>query len=87
MILPFGCDVTLLIAVAACCFAIHSTPALVAKARGLVKSSFESCKRISSGNCSRIAGQPGNRTHGQLRVTAFHPSVQKVSDHPVDEDG
>ena len=34
VIWPFGCDVTLLIVVAACCFAIHSTSAVVAKARG-----------------------------------------------------
>ena len=34
-----------------------------------------------------IAAQPGNRTHGQLRVTAFHPSVQKVPDYQMDEDG
>ena len=34
VIWPLGCDVILLIVVAACCFAIHSTSALVAKARG-----------------------------------------------------
>ena len=51
------------------------------------KSAYDGLCYITSNTAREITAQPGNRTHGQLRVTAFHPSVQKVSDHPVDEDG
>ena len=75
VILPFGCDVTFLIIVAACCFGIHSTSVVVVEACALVKSSFDSCKWILLA-AQEITAQPFSRTHGQPRVTAFHPSVQ-----------
>ena len=49
-VVPFaiGSDVTLLIVLATCCFAIHGTSVLVAKACGLVKSLFDICRQLSS---------------------------------------
>ena len=81
VIWPFGCNVTLLIVVAGCCFAIHCTSALVTKTHHLI-----AANGYLQVTAREKAAQLGNKTHGQPRVTAFHPSVQKGSDHPVDED-